>query len=80
MSVFTNLEKIKDALLSRKCKSPIKDSKLWESKTDKLPNSQLYTLKSAAKNMTLISLKITKKHIQDEELPHYYLQQDKKVK
>ena len=60
MSVFTNLEKIKDALLSRKCKSPIKDSKLWESKTDKLPNSQLYTLKSAAKNMTLISLKITK--------------------
>ena len=42
MYVFTNLEKINDALLSRKCKSSIKDSKLWESKTDKLPNTHTH--------------------------------------
>ena len=41
----------------------------YEEAKNKLTNTQLNKLKSAAKNNTGTSLKITKKNFQDEELP-----------
>ena len=45
----------------------------YEEARIKLTNTQLNKLKSAAKNKTGTTLKINKKHFQDEELPHKLL-------
>ena len=42
----------------------------YEEASVKLTNSQLNKLKSAAKNKTGTTLRITMKSLQDEELPH----------
>ena len=42
----------------------------YEEARVKLTNTQLNKLKSAAKNKTGTTLRITKKNFQDEELPH----------
>ena len=72
MFVLTVLEKIKEARLKFSQGSVeflLKMANYQEARV-KLTNTQLNKVKSAAKDKTETTLRITKKNFQDDELPH----------
>ena len=71
---FRKNQRNKVEIFSRKHNSLIKGDKLCQEARVKLTNAKLNKLKSAAKNNSGTTLRITKKKFQDDKLSHELFQ------